>query len=116
MTCLMWGATRLLSTWTLVAVSVRCVNLRFWMRAGGGFMRWLWAAALALGGSAAQAAGYGAPPADLGARLDRLVKAYPDFISSHDEHVLVLKDGRKFAISDGRTDKTFDEMVEHADI
>ena len=80
-------------------------------------MRWLWAAAaLALGGSAAQAAGYGAAPADLGTKLDRLVKAYPDFIASHDERFLVLKDGRKFAISDGRTDKAFDEMVEHADI
>jgi len=80
-------------------------------------MRWLWAAAaLALGGSAAQAAGYGAAPADLGTKLDRLVKAYPDFIASHDERFLVLKDGRTFAISDGRTDKTFDEMVEHADI
>jgi len=71
---------------------------------------------LLLGGSAAQAAGYGAPPAGLNARLDRLVASYPDFIASHDERFLYLKDGRKFAISDGRTDKSFDEMIEHADI
>ena len=29
---------------------------------------------------------------------------------------LLLKDGRKFPISDGRSDKGFDEMIEHADI
>ncbi|MBL6937458.1 MAG: M15 family metallopeptidase [Alphaproteobacteria bacterium] len=79
-------------------------------------MRWFWALALVLSGTTAQAAGYGAPPADLNARLDKLVKSYPDFLDRHDDKYLYLKDGRKFAISDGRTDKTFDEMIEHADI
>jgi hypothetical protein len=62
------------------------------------------------------AAGFGAPPADLNARLDRLVAAYPDFLRSHDGQWLVLKDGRRFAISDGRADKSFDETIEHPDI
>ena len=62
------------------------------------------------------AAAFGAPPADLGAKLDRLVAAYPDFLAGHDGNWLVLKDGRRLAISDGRTDKSFDAMVEHPDI
>ena len=64
----------------------------------------------------ARAQNYGAPPPNLSAKLDRLVAAYPDFVASHDDKWLLLKDGRKFAISDGRADKTFDQMVEHADI
>jgi hypothetical protein len=77
---------------------------------------WLWTIALADLGTAAQAQTYGAPPPDLNAKLDRLVRSYPDVLASHDDKWLVLKDGRKFAISDGRMDKTFDEMVEHADV
>ncbi|MBV9045889.1 MAG: M15 family metallopeptidase [Alphaproteobacteria bacterium] len=72
--------------------------------------------ALGSGAFAMDAARYGAPPGDLNAKLDRLVAAYPDFIASHDDKFLTLKDGRRFAISDGRSNKTFDEMVEHADI
>jgi D-alanyl-D-alanine carboxypeptidase len=64
----------------------------------------------------AQAADYGAPPPDIAARLDRLVRAYPDFIASHDAQWLLLKDGRRLAISDGRTDKSFDEMLERPDV
>ena len=64
----------------------------------------------------AGAAGYGAPPRDIGARLDRLVRAYPDFLQGHDGHWLLLKDGRRFAISDGRTDKSFDDMLADPDI
>src|SRR6185437_7945364 len=78
------------------------------MRAPIAILAWL--AALA------GAAGFGAPPAALNARLDRLVAAYPDFLRSHDGQWLVLKDGRRFAISDGRADKSFDETIEHPDI
>ena len=80
------------------------------------FTNWLWALAWTGLGAAAQAQGFGAPPPDLNARLDTLVRAYPDFLSGHDEHWLLLKDGRRLAISDGRSDKSFDQMVEHADI
>lgn len=79
-------------------------------------MRWLWVVAVLASAASAQAAGYGAAPADINAKLDALVRAYPDFIARHDGTTLYLKDGRKFAISDGRTNKTFDAMIEHADI
>jgi hypothetical protein len=59
---------------------------------------------------------WGAPPADLGTRLDRLVEAYPDFIAGHDGNWLVMKDGRRFAISDGRRGKSFDTLLEQPDI
>lgn len=52
----------------------------------------------------------------LNARLDGLVAAYPDFIAGHDGPWLTLKDGRRFAISDGRIGKSFDETIEHPDI
>jgi hypothetical protein len=76
------------------------------------------AVALALPACAAIAAEphYGAPPQDIGRHLDRLVAAYPDFLAGHDGEVLVLADGTRMAISDGRTDKSFREMLEEPDI
>jgi len=74
------------------------------MRAPIAILAWL----AALSGAA------GAP--DLTAKLDRLVAAYPDFLGGHDGQWLTLKDGRRFAISDGRGDKPFDETIEHPDI
>jgi hypothetical protein len=59
---------------------------------------------------------YGAPPASIKADLDRLVRAYPDTIASHDGAFIVLKDGTRFPVSDGRTDKTFKELLESPDI
>jgi hypothetical protein len=59
---------------------------------------------------------FGTPSADSDARIDRLVQAYPDVIQGRDGNWLVLKDGRRFAISDGRGDKTLDDMIEHPDI
>jgi len=64
----------------------------------------------------ASAGGFGAPPPGLDAKLDRLVRAYPDVLSGHDAAWLTLKDGRRFAISDGLSGKSFDEMLEHPDI
>ncbi|MBS0470244.1 MAG: M15 family metallopeptidase [Proteobacteria bacterium] len=58
----------------------------------------------------------GAPPADIDAKLDRLVKAYPDYIAERDGNWLVMKSGERFQISDGRSDKSFDEMLAHPDI
>lgn len=59
---------------------------------------------------------FGAPSADSDARIDKLVHAYPDVIQGRDGNWLVLKDRRRFAISDGRSDKTLQEMIEHPDI
>jgi hypothetical protein len=59
---------------------------------------------------------YGAPPASIRQDLDRLVAAYPDAIASHDGTFLVLRNGTKFRISDGRSDKTFQELLESPDI
>jgi hypothetical protein len=59
---------------------------------------------------------YGAPPPGIAAHLQRLVKTYPEWIASADNEYVVLKSGARFAVSDHRTDKTFDELIEHPDI
>jgi hypothetical protein len=59
---------------------------------------------------------YGAPPLNIGAYLDKLVSSYPDWIESHDQEYVVLKNSLRFSISDHRTDKSFDELLEHPDI
>ena len=59
---------------------------------------------------------YGAPSSSIKEDLDQLVRAYPDAIASHDGTFLVLKNGTRFPVSDGRTDKTFTELLESPDI
>jgi D-alanyl-D-alanine carboxypeptidase len=59
---------------------------------------------------------YGADPADLPQKLDRLLSAYPDVITGIDGNSLVLKDGTRLPISDGRSDKSFDELLDEPDI
>ena len=59
---------------------------------------------------------YGAAPDTIKDHLDRLVRSYPDQIAGHDNEFLVLKNGLKFRISDGRTNKTFRELLESPDI
>jgi hypothetical protein len=59
---------------------------------------------------------YGAAPASIRQNLDRLVAAYPDTIAGHDGTFLTLKNGTRLRISDGRTDKTFQELLESPDI
>jgi hypothetical protein len=59
---------------------------------------------------------YGAPPPDLDKHLARLVAAYPDTIAGFDAVHLKLKDGRRLPISDGRTDKSFDQLLDDPDI
>ncbi len=59
---------------------------------------------------------YGAPSPDLKDRLSRLVEAYPDWIRGFDDRDVIMKDGRRFAVSDGRANKTFTELIEHPDI
>jgi hypothetical protein len=48
--------------------------------------------------------------------LDALVAAYPDHLASHDGKDLVWKDGTRMPVSDGRTGKTFEEMLNSPDI
>jgi hypothetical protein len=59
---------------------------------------------------------YGTPPPDINARIEVLVKSYPDWIVGRDGNLLVMKGGKKFQISDGKTAKTFDVLLEHPDI
>ena len=59
---------------------------------------------------------YGADPADLAARLQALMRAYPETISGIDGNDLLLKDGTRLAISDGRSDKSFDDLLNAPDI
>jgi len=60
--------------------------------------------------------GAGPPAAAHGVSVDALVRAYPDFLLSHDDHVLIWKDGTRMPLSDGRTDKSFEEKLRHASI
>jgi len=59
---------------------------------------------------------YGAPGRNISAYLDKLVNAYPDWIASRTNEQLIMKNGTKFSISDHRTDKSFNELLEHPDI
>jgi D-alanyl-D-alanine carboxypeptidase-like protein len=45
--------------------------------------------------------------------LDKLVRAYPNFLVSHDKNVLIWKDGTRMPVSDGRSDKTFEEKLDN---
>jgi hypothetical protein len=69
----------------------------------------------AISASAAEST-YGANPPDLVERLDRLVKAYPDTIVGVEGDALVLKDGTQLPLSDGRSDKSFDELLNAPDV
>lgn len=59
---------------------------------------------------------YGAAPADLEDHLARLKAAYPDVIADFDLSRLVLKSGETIEVSDGRTDKSFEELLDDPDI
>src|SRR5690242_17748895 len=48
--------------------------------------------------------------------LDRLVRAYPNFLASHDNGVLIWNDGTRMSVSDGRSDKTFQEKLRNPSI
>jgi hypothetical protein len=59
---------------------------------------------------------YGAPPADLAQHLQRLKEVYPGTIAGFDDKVLKLADGTELPLSDGRTDKNFEELLNSPDI
>jgi len=60
------------------------------------------------------AMGRAAPAHD--SSLDALVRAYPDFLIGHDDTVLIWKDGTRMPVSDGRSDKSFEEKLRAASI
>jgi hypothetical protein len=69
----------------------------------------LFAAALLTAGqvAAADKAGrYGANPENLEPHLKRLVEAYPGVVKGYDKDALILANGKRLPLSDGRTDKT----------
>jgi hypothetical protein len=48
--------------------------------------------------------------------LDRLVRAYPDFLSGHDGKQILWRDGAVMAVDDGIDDKSFDQRLRDASI
>jgi hypothetical protein len=50
------------------------------------------------------------------AALDALVRAYPDFLASHDGKALNWRDGTRMPLSDGRSDKSFQEKLRNPSI
>lgn len=66
--------------------------------------------------SAGEESRYGANPPDAAQRAERLVHAYPDVVAKVDGNDLVLSDGTRLPISDGKSDKTFEEMLNSPDI
>lgn len=60
--------------------------------------------------------GYGANPADLDLHLKRLASAYPETIAGFDNKDLILKDGSRLPLSDGRSNKSFEDLLDRPDI
>lgn len=48
--------------------------------------------------------------------LDALVAAYPDHLKGYDDKDLIWTDGTRMPIRDGRSDKTFEQLLENPDI
>ena len=57
-----------------------------------------------------------AVPAAADPAIDALVAAYPDFLAGSEGNVLIWKDGTRMPISDGRTGKSFEQLLDHPDI
>ena len=67
-------------------------------------------------GVALVALGLLAAPTRADPALDALVAAYPDHLAGHDGNELIWKDGTRMPISDGRSGKSFDELLNNPDI
>ncbi|MEA2902868.1 MAG: hypothetical protein QOI12_255 [Alphaproteobacteria bacterium] len=48
--------------------------------------------------------------------LDALVAAYPDHLAGYDAKDLIWKDGTRMPISDGRSNKPFEQLLDAADV
>jgi D-alanyl-D-alanine carboxypeptidase len=57
-----------------------------------------------------------AAPALADPALDALVAAYPDHLAGYDQEDVIWKDGTRMTISDGRTGKSFDDLLGNPDI
>lgn len=71
---------------------------------------------LAAPAAAKDAVTYGQNPPDLTVHLERLVAAYPEMIVGFDDTALILKNGVRLPLSDGRSDKTAAELLDDPDI
>jgi hypothetical protein len=56
------------------------------------------------------------PPALADPALDALIAAYPDHLAGYDQKDVIWKDGTRMTLSDGRTGKSFDELIGSPDI
>lgn len=54
--------------------------------------------------------------ADDAASLERLVRAYPAFLTAYEQGAIIWKDGSRMPASDGKTDKTFDQKLKSASL
>ncbi len=59
---------------------------------------------------------FGAPPTDISYFLNALVESYPDHLVSQDGTHLLWRDGTRMPVSDGRGDKTFEQLLNKPDI
>ncbi len=57
-----------------------------------------------------------AAPARADPAIDALIAAYPDYLASSEGNMLVWKDGTRMPISDGRSGKTFEQLLDRPDI
>jgi hypothetical protein len=57
-----------------------------------------------------------AMPALADPALDALVAAYPDHLASYDAKDLIWRDGTRMPISDGRSNKSFEQLLNEPDI
>ena len=55
-------------------------------------------------------------PARADPALDALVVAYPDFLAGYDQKDLIWRDGSRLPLSDGRSNKTFEQLLDDPDI
>jgi hypothetical protein len=55
-------------------------------------------------------------PARADPALDALVAAYPDQLAGYDKKDLLWRDGTRMPVQDGRTNKTFDQLLNDPDI
>src|SRR5215467_16098383 len=57
-----------------------------------------------------------ATPSAADPALDALVATYPDHLAGYEGNDLIWKDGTRMPISDGRSNKTYDQLLDVPDI